>query len=134
MERRRRKRGLGGDGNVLRSLERKKGILLSKARTNRWTQCNWYLTFIKQKKDAKCKQCGAKDTTEHVIDKCSKHDQAREDLRRKLSHWGNISSLLASKDINVINLVANYLETIVGNRKIKEDEARKLNLANTNTV
>ena len=66
-------------------LPRRKGVLISKARTNRWTQCNWYLHNITstERDNPNCTKCkslngdGIKDTTEHMINDCLIHDEAR---------------------------------------------------------
>jgi hypothetical protein len=118
-----------------RHLPRRKGILLAKARTNRWTQCNWFLHFIKKKDDPLCSTCKVSDTTEHVINNCQMHEHQRMLLTQKLQHTGRVSKLLASKDRNAIQHLADFLMQIEDERKLKEKEekeAEELEINKTN--
>lgn len=103
-------------------LSRKKGVLLAKARTNRWTQCNWYLHFIKRWKTSKCSKCDVEDTTDHTINTCSLHNKERADLRKKLQHTGPISTLLASDKDHVAESLADFLIKIQEVRKNRNSE------------
>lgn len=114
---------------VHNQLPRKKGVLLAKARTNRWTQCNWYLNFIKQRESPKCSTCNVSDTTEHVVDKCSLHEGPRTLLLKKLQHYGGrVSDLLSSRNKQIANAVAEFLVEIEEIRKTiwkKEEKERE---------
>ena len=94
-------------------LSRKQGVLLAKARTNRWTQCNWYLRFIKQESSSLCQKCEVEDTTEHAINSCSLHQDAREKLRKEIGGFnGKLSSLLKSRSWEISKKFADYLISI----------------------
>jgi hypothetical protein len=98
-------------------LPRREGILMAKARVNRWTLCCWFLDFIKARKGPLCLQCGVPDTTEHVIETCELHEGPRSTLRQKLNHHGKIAELLADNDRATVKAMANFL--------IKADDLRK---------
>ena len=93
------------------SMPRRKGILLAKARTYRWTACNWYLNFIKAQgiSSSLCTTCKVEDTVRHVIDNCKMHEDDREKTLLKIGHAGKMSDLLSSSDTKVIDLVADFL-------------------------
>ena len=113
----------GGTGQLLQKpkrhnqLPRREGILMAKARVNRWTLCCWFLDFIKARKGALCLQCGLPDTTEHVIETCELHEGPRSTLRQKLNHHGKIAELLADNDRTTVEALASFL--------IKADDLRK---------
>ena len=107
---------------VHNSLTRNQGVLIAKARTNRWTQCNWYLQFIKQRENNKCTHCDEVDTTEHVINFCTLHDEARKDLKNNLHHTGKVSALLVSQKKHTAEVLANFLIKIEQARKTRQKE------------
>ena len=94
------------------TIERRKSVLISRARTNRWTTCRWFLHFIDAAPDPKCTECGVPDTTEHVIDKCSKHEHKRSILLQKLGIGETISNRLTSNNIKIIKAIGEFLEEI----------------------
>jgi hypothetical protein len=106
-------------------LPRRKGVLLAKVRTNRWTQCNWYLHFIKQRPSPLCKECRENDTTEHVINKCSLHEAERSLLQQKLNYVGKISDLLSSNEKTIVETLASYLIVVEDKRKAIRKEEEK---------
>ena len=124
----------GGDQSLIprpkmyNQLPRRKGVLLTKARTNRWTQCYWYLNFIKapDAKSPMCKTCGVSDTTEHVIDQCQLHEADRSLMLQRLRYSGKVSDLLSSEEKETVKELANFLVSIddcrVAERKKKNGE------------
>jgi hypothetical protein len=100
------------------SMPRRKGVLLAKARTNRWTACNWYLHYIKDKHTSSplCTSCGVKDTLQHVIDNCQLHEEHREQTLRRLGHTGKMSDLLCSSDTKAVSELAEFLVKTEDNR------------------
>jgi hypothetical protein len=112
-------------------LPRRKGVLLAKARTNRWTQCAWYLNYIKAPNAISplCKTCGESDTTEHVIDQCRQHEAERSLMLQRLRHSGKVSDLLSSSNKEIVVELANLLVSIEDSRIAKrkeEDEEQRL--------
>ena len=110
-------------------LPRRKGVLLAKVRTNRYTQCNWYLHFIKQRKSPLCRACTVNDTTEHVINECQIHEDPRSLLLQNLRHSGKVSDLLNSREKIIVDELANYLIKVDDERKRRgkeEEEAEEL--------
>ena len=93
------------------SLARRKGILLAKARTNRWTACNLYLKMINaiDVESSKCTICNTEDSIRHVIDNCQMHEDDREKMLLKIGHPGKVSDLLSSTDIKVVEELADFL-------------------------
>ena len=103
-----------------------KGVLLAKARTNRWTESQWYLNFIKDPNTPSplCRECNVNDTTEHIIDECMMHDAQRSILLSKLRHTGKVSDLLTEEE--TVKELADFLEQIEDTRKAsKKDDACK---------
>jgi hypothetical protein len=111
-----------------KNLPRRKGILLAKARTNRWTQCNWYLHFIKKVSSPLCKLCKVSDTTEHALDECSLHEHHRELMLQNLHSTGKVSDLLTSSNKEIVNTLAEYLVRIEDDRKKIEKEYKEKQL------
>ena len=98
-------------------LPRRKGVLLSKARTNRWTNCNWFLHFIKKSPSPLCSTCSVPDTTEHVLDKCCRHERERELLMESLSRqMERPTNLLISEDKVVIDKLSDFLLSVEQSR------------------
>ena len=93
------------------SMTRRKGILLAKARTYRWTTCNWYLSMINAQgvDSSKCTICNTEDSIRHVIDNCQMHEDRRERMLRRIGHSGKVSDLLSSSDVRVVEEVADFL-------------------------
>ena len=111
---------------IYNQLPRRKGVLLAKARTNRWTEGQWYLHFIKDPNTPSplCRVCKVDDTTEHIIDQCLMHEAPRSVLLSRLRHSGRVSDLLSDKA--VVNEVANFLVSIEDDRKAyRKEEAHK---------
>lgn len=98
---------------------------MAKARTNRWTQCNWYLNFIKKMASPLCSTCRDDDTTEHVLDYCTLHDDPRMLLLQKLQYSGKVSTLLSSRNKNIVSSVADFLVKIEDERKRIEKEEKE---------
>ena len=98
-------------------LPRKMGILLAKARTNRWTQCNWYLKFIKKITTDVCDHCSTPDTTEHVLDWCRFHSARRARLLDSLGSRCKVSSLLHSNKKCIVENLADFLVGIEEDRR-----------------
>ena len=121
-------KGLAPRPKFYNRLPRRNGVLLAKARTNRWTQCYWYLNFIKapKAKSPLCKTCGVSDTTEHVIDQCQQHEAERELMLQRLHFSGKVSDLLSCQDKQVVNEVASLLVSIEDTRNKKEEEEHQL--------
>jgi hypothetical protein len=110
---------------VYNQLPRRKGVLLTKARTNRWTECNWFLNYIKAPnvKSPMCKTCEASDNTEHVIDCCRQHEAERSLMLQRLQYSGKVSDLLFSQDKETIEELANLLVKIEDSRIAKRKKA-----------
>ena len=107
-----------------------KGVLLSKARTNRWTNCSHFLHFIKKRPSQLCSICGAKDTTEHVLNKCSMHEEGRELMMQKLCRqFERPTDLLLSKDAKTTKELADFLLE-ADNARTKLEEETRLKLLN----
>jgi hypothetical protein len=111
-------------------LPRRKGILLAKARTNRWTLCNWFLNTIESSEAPSplCETCKVPDDIRHVLDNCLQHEDARESMLSRLKYTGKVSDLLAAQDYHTINEVADLLITIDNDRTerlAKKREAAK---------
>jgi hypothetical protein len=100
-------------------LTRRKGVLLAKVRTNRWTECHWYLNFIKDPNTPSplCRECKINDTTEHIVDECKIHEGPRSVLLLRLRHSGKVSDLLTCQDKATINELADFLVNIEDDRK-----------------
>ena len=110
-----------------KSLPRGKGVLLSKARTNRWTNCSHFLHFIKKRPSQLCSICGVKDTTEHVLNKCSMHEEGRELMMQKLCRqFERPTDLLLSKDAKTTKELADFLLE-ADNARTKLEEETRLN-------
>ena len=107
-------------------LPRREGILLAKARTFRWTQCNWFLTSIEQRTDPLCRTCEVVDDTEHVLNKCTIHEGPRSIMLQRLGHCGDVSDLLISGNRTVVQELANFLVKAEDERikRAKEEEEK----------
>ena len=97
-------------------LPRRKGVLITKARTGRWTQCNHHLTQIAERTDPKCTECGVRDTTNHVINQCRLHEKERSNLLKEFAYAQQASHLLTSQDKNTTNKVTDFLVQIEDTR------------------
>ena len=109
-------------------LPRRHGVLLAKARTYRWTNCNWFLHKIEaitcehcSLKNTwtdtcitceSCTLCGVKDDTGHLLDRCSLHEQARTRLLQGKGYARNVSDLLTSDNPQTIKDLAGFLATV----------------------
>ena len=111
------------------NLPRRQGILIAKARTLRWTNCEWYLTLIKKQDDARCSNCPTEETILHIIDRCNKYEQQREIMRKATNQWGNLSRLLVSNNPMEVKAIAEFLAA-VDDIKVKRNGLS--NLRNTN--
>ena len=112
---------------VYNQLPRRKGVLLAKARTNRWTECHWYLNFIKDPNTPSplCRECKVSDTTEHIIDECKLHEAPRSVLLLRLRYNGNVSDLLTHQDKATVNELADFLVKIEDDRKSHRKEVQE---------
>ena len=106
-------------------LPRRQGVLLAKARTYRWTSCNWFLHKISaitcdlcRKGNSwtntcsaceSCTLCGVSDDTRHVLDNCNLHEQARTKLLRANAYARNVSDLLANTNIQTTHKLVQFL-------------------------
>ena len=108
-----------------RHLPRKKGVLMAKARTNRWTQCRWYLHFIKKVSSPLCTLCKVADTTEHVLDVCALHEESREIMLQGLHHTGKVSDMLGSNHRRTVEKLAEFLERAEEKRNSIEKKERE---------
>ena len=97
-------------------LPRHESVLLSKARTFRWTQCNYFRArmngFNKDATKVQCDFChnDKPDTTEHQIDECQRHIDKRQIMLQKLQHkYINVSSMLCTTDHKELNLLISFL-------------------------
>ncbi len=104
-------------------LPRRKGVLLAKFRTLRYTNCYWYLNFIKAQyaESPLCHTCQVADTTKHVIDHCAQHEEERESMRCRLKLRGKVSDLLSSRESEVIDELSNFLIAVDDDRKRRRD-------------
>jgi hypothetical protein len=110
------------------NLPRRKGVLMAKARTNRWTHCNWYLNFIKKMASPLCSTCKVSDTTEHVVDHCTLHEGPRMLLLQKLQYIGKVSTLLSCRNKKIASSVADFLVKVENERKrVEKEEKEKAN-------
>ena len=128
------KKNIAAPPRELKNLPRRKGVLMAKARTNRWTQCNWYLHFIKKAASPLCSTCKVSDTTEHVVDYCTLHEGPRMLLLQKLNYVGKVSTLLSSKNKKIASSVADFLVTIEDERKRIEKEERENQITGMITI
>ena len=71
---------------IHKDLPRKSGILLSKLRTNRWTDCEFYQHMIGNTQDPNCKKCGVEDNSTHILTSCMRHDKERHELIKGLEY------------------------------------------------
>merc|ERR1712002_981400 len=68
-------------------LPRKVGILMSKIRTNRWTEGKSFLKNIKaiDTKESTCDSCAPdEETTQHIINECTQYFEKRQLMLAKL--------------------------------------------------
>ena len=106
----------------MNELPRKTGVLLAKARTNRWVQCQEFQHRIGKAESPLCKTCKVIDSTEHVINDCKRHENTREIMLLRLKHSGKVAELLSSTDEKIILNLANFLEEIRDKRLKEENE------------
>lgn len=102
-------------------LPRRKGILLAKARTFRWTNCNWFLKKIQSRtckdcvnkdhcdKCMECPTCKVKDDTYHVLNSCELHEGHRTLMLQRLGHHDKVSTLLTSNKTKIVEELADFL-------------------------
>jgi hypothetical protein len=122
---------------VQNQMPRRKGVLLAKTRTYRWTQCNWYLhNMVSRKRNSpNCTMCkktdgeGIEDTTEHMINDCLIHEERRSKMLYDLKHIGKAAQLLTSDNVKVVNMLADFLVEAEDARieiaKEEEEEEKK---------
>jgi hypothetical protein len=118
-------------------LPRREGILLAKARTYRWNNCQWFLHFIKQSPSPNCETCSTRqhqpeDTIGHVLNECEKHDALRNKLILRTHHQGEISDLLTSTNKTEVEELVAFLIGVEDMRiKEAEEKEKERSLANT---
>ena len=96
-----------------KDLPRKAGVLLTKARVNRWTSCQVFLKRINVRENHNCIICQEKDTTKHQLDKCKRHEERREILKAKLKYkYRNITEMLLTTNVEETKLLIEYLIAI----------------------
>jgi ribonuclease HI len=114
-------------------LPRREGILLAKARTYHWTNCMWFLSKIKVITCDSCRGnnswrsvcttcenctfCGVKDDTEHALNSCNLHEQARTALLKNRGYVSKVTDLLMSEDAGETKELTLFL--------VKADDTRK---------
>ena len=98
-------------------LPRKQGVLLAKARTNRWTRCQAFQKSIAQSHTSICTHCKQEDTTEHVINECILHEDLRKTIRLQLQHTGRVTQLLTSRKDREVKELAEFLTAIDNDRQ-----------------
>ena len=110
-------------------LPREKGIVLSKARTNSWTDGFYYLTKIEAETNKMCRKCkGKEDTTEHILDECDIFLESRQILLAKLKHkYKNITEILCTKNNQEIEMITEFL-LMVKNSKRQERKKESTNI------
>ena len=110
-----------------KDLERRESVLLSKARTNRWTSCRKFQHKINQCLTDKCLSCPNRtDTTKHQLNKCQDHTEERELLRAKLKYkYTDITDILMTEDKKELALVTEYLK-IIDDRNLKKIREKKV--------
>ena len=130
-------------------LPRQEGILLSKARTNRWTSCNWYLNKIGKRlcencinkpSDLECPTCVAcntckvKDDLGHVLNNCKRHEESRSIMLLKTGNMTiNITDLLISDSQTNIRKLGQLLVAIDESRKTKKNSNTEKDTNTQNT-
>ena len=129
-----------------RNLDRKQGVLITQCRLNRFPMCNWYLTRIRKRRDPRCAKCrdekcklciehakcetcfdpngiNRTDNVMHVLDECSRHDEERQALIRKLEYLTlKPSTLLYSRQMKRVKALADFIEAVDNNRREEEKE------------
>ena len=94
-------------------LPRKIGILMSKIRTNRWTEGKGFLKDIKAKdtKESTCDTCAPdEETTQHIINKCTQYSEKRQHMLAKLNRkYKNVTDMLCTTVESEIKLLSNFL-------------------------
>ena len=105
-------------------LPRRVGILLSRARTNRWINCKWFLNFIKVEENAACPSCGVVEDTKHILNNCLAFENKRQQIYLKLNYkYHKISDMLYTKDPKEIKMLNNFLIDI-------DDERNEMRIIN----
>ena len=104
--------------SIHKNLPREGGVLLSKARANRWTLCNQYKNMMKLNIPPLCKKCNVLDDTEHVINNCSRHENERGLLLHKCKYkYKNVTELLTTENETEISHLVHFLLNIQERRK-----------------
>jgi hypothetical protein len=91
-----------------KSLTRRAGVLLSKARTNRWTNCQWFLNYINVEENPNCTTCEVKDTTLHLLNNCKRHDDERSKLITKCN-YSKVTQILMTRDSKELAHLSEFL-------------------------
>jgi len=112
---------------IQNQLPRREGVLIAKAKTNRWTSCWWFIHFIKKWPSPLCITCKTEDTTEHAINECLLHEAPRSLMLEDLRHTGKVSDLLSSKSRGVLDKLAKFLVEIDEDRqdRIKQEQEKR---------
>ena len=107
------------------TIPRREGILLAKARTNRYTKCQMFKKSIGESQTSTCYHCDQlEDTIEHVLNKCTLHDDPREVMKSKLQHIGKTTELLTSNEEQDIKELTRFLVAVDDRRKKMYEEKR----------
>ena len=97
-------------------LPRHQAILISKARTNRWTQCNRFRARMRGNTAIgapNCDLCKTEDNTKHVLDNCRRTQDLREAMLKKLSHKYNlVTKMLCTTIPKELKLLIGYLVAV----------------------
>jgi hypothetical protein len=107
------------------NLPRRQGILLAKARLYRWTDCNWFLKQIRERKCGECankpnnstclpcelcKACNVIDDTGHVLNDCKMHERSRSLMLPRLGLGiRKVTDIITSNNCEVIRELGRYL-------------------------
>lgn len=94
-------------------LPRKIGILMSKIRTNRWTEGKSFLKNIQaiDTKESTCDSCAPEEeTTQHIINECTQYFEKRQLMLAKLKRkYKNVTDMLCTTIENEIKLLSDFL-------------------------
>lgn len=106
-----------------KNLPRSLGVLLSKARTNMWTNCRWFLHYIKKANDPHCKTCSAPDTTQHVLNDCRRHMESRQKMLKQFKQrYKLVTEMLCTRDKDELEMLGKFLQKIEAERKDDQEQ------------
>ena len=126
-------------------LPRRIGVLLSKCRTNRFTDCNFFLNFISRKNTDKCYTCPPykdkngnfkrhTDDQRHVLDTCMRHSRERELMKERLGlQFKQPSHLLYTRDEKVAEALGAFLCDVEDARRKPREGNRRRGRQSTTT-